>query len=300
MASRRQGLLKAVIASKRVLAGTISSKRLLAAIQQGVFLPSLAKFFDEAVSASEAINTIEFGKKPSDIVIAAANQPVFDISKTLADLGIASDSPAFAVGKAIADIAQASDQAIIEMGKILENSVTAAEAINTFGFGKVLSDTVTAGDAIDYFALGKALTDTPFVSESHAIALARAISDSATAADLPSIGISRPVSDAVGATDTFTYLVTLGAQPTDALELTDALVIDFAKNISESVTAGETIQLDSVVYLNNGFSASDSPVKSFGKLPTDSVETSDSGSLVNENYWSQDYSPGYVGETTSF
>ena len=91
----------------------------------------------DTVTASDTVNTKDVGKALTDTATAADAAPVFNSSKVVADSASATDAAALSVDKGnIAETVTATDTSTLQPDLAKTDSVTAADALNSFDIGK--------------------------------------------------------------------------------------------------------------------------------------------------------------------
>mgnify|MGYP003144412801 CR=1 FL=1 len=223
---------------------------------------------------AEEINTIGFGKNPSD-VINFEHTEVFEIAKQLADALAITDDIVLTIilTHAIADAFNATDSALLASIKAASDTTSAAEILTR--------------------AIGKFLEDSPAALDAEVRAVQKALADAAVLSDAPSKGLEKSFSDAVNSVDVIVTNVTnLFRQLSDTVVATDDVdgtaslqddqELQFVKNITNIAGATEAIQLvvGFVRQLADTASATDSPARSVGKHVSDSYQTLESHSLA--------------------
>lgn len=114
----------------------------------------------DTVTASDTLNTKDVGKTLTDTATASDAAPVFNSSKVVADSVSATEAAAFNVDKGnISETVTASDTSSLQPDIVKTDSVTTADALNSFDIGKNPSDSVTASDAVNSFDVQTVLTD---------------------------------------------------------------------------------------------------------------------------------------------
>lgn len=168
--------------------------------------------------------------------------------------------------------------------RLISDTLSAAESlVKALGIGK--SDSVSATEVLQ-FDVSKVATDSSNASDTALVGFGKVVSDSGATSDSNIIDFSKYVSDSANTTDQIQTFA-IGKFITDSAYATD----DF-----DGVAVpddDQTIQF--VKSLGNIGYASDNDVKSIGKISSDSVSSSDNGTLINQgyvdnlNYFADDY-----------
>ena len=239
-----------------------------------------------------------------------------------------SDVQAKAVGKSLTDSQAVSDDSVVGVGKTVSDASSTADAV-ALGLGTAHSDAANFSDAIDTFAIGKTIQDSPSVGESILIETAfnREHSDAFSAAESISLGAGKILTDAYGATDSESFQ--FGKALADSSAMTDAAALAQNKTLADSsVTSdnqnmdfhkfideitGVTDDLDGEATANDDQEMTFTKVRSdlativdlfansIGRGLSDTIGSSDAGSLRGQGYCAFDYfEADYVGYSQSF
>ena len=307
-------MIKSVIAFKKAVA-KVGFKKAIAAID---FKNAIAQ-----ISFKKAIASIDFKK-----TIATIKFGFFLIFRFFFDSFGVSDSQSKAVGKILSENSLATDQTFNEVGKSLSDSTGAIDS-TALGFGTAQSDSGSTSDQIYTFAIGKLIQDAPSVGESIFIETAfnREHSDAFSAAESISFGTGKILTDAYGATDSESFQ--FGKALADSSAMTDAAVLtqnktladssgtsdnqnmDFHKFIDEitgvtddldgEATAGDDQEMTFTKVRSDLATLVDLFSHSTGRALSDTIGSSDSGSLRSQGYCAFDYfEADYVGYSQSF
>lgn len=210
--------------------------------------------------------------------------------------------PAISFGKALLDtvvstddfygVANADDDETMLFNKGLADSATASETL-TRSSSKPLADAATTSDALTS-ATAKPLADSVSKSDTVAKGPSKALSDAIASSEIVVRSAGKALSDNPATADNRTFA--LSKSLLDSVQSTD----DFLGNANAD--DDETMAFTKV--LSDGVSKSDSTVKTAGKGLTESVSSSESGSLVWTDYWDITYtvttSGVYVGTSRTF
>jgi hypothetical protein len=165
------------------------------------------------------------------------------------------------------------------------DSVTSADAVNTFNIGKNPSDSITASDAVDSFDVTTVLADsvemTDFIAKTpgyefdYDVVDADADPDPVTATDVMAKDFTRPdITDSASATDAIANNPELPKTETVTATDSDAKSFDTAR--TESVSATDAAVIDTTKILTDATTgATDALVVEVGKVATDSVSGTD-------------------------
>lgn len=226
----------------------------------------------EFLSTSET-NTFAFGKLLTDAALSAELK-TFDLGKPLADSFSKSDLTVKLNAKVLGDSFSSSDSSVNLVGKRATDASSTADATTAF-VGKSLSETISKSDAAAKLA-EKVISDTITKSDSTIKTAGKAVSDTAITGETRSFNFSKTLTDIVDATDDF-----YGVTNTD-----DDQNVLYAKVASDIVSKSDSISVTAAKGL------------------TESVNKSDSGSLVWTDYWDIGYtvtsSGVYVGNSQTF
>lgn len=174
---------------------------------------------------------------------------------------------------------------------------------------KFLFDTATAADQL-VRSFVKSLSDSAIVSDVERKDVGKKLADQGSVADDQILNVGKVVNDAASTTDQIDTIA-VGKNLSDSTVVSDALRYDFAKVLTDSVYATDdldgqaTAQDDQEMHFTKVradlATVSDESVNSFGKQLSDTIQTSDYGSLRGQSYCSFDYfAEDYVGYSQSF
>jgi len=246
----------------------------------------------DTVTATDVINTKDVGKTLTDTATASDASPVFNASKVVADSASATDAAALDVTKGnIAETVTASDISTLQPDIAKTDSVTAADALNSFDIGKNPSDSVTASDAVDSFAVQTVFTDSVTMTDvvykdfSEMVDYDRndadADPDPVTVADTTAVAFTKGnISEAVTASDS----AALSPQivPTDSVTGIDTVALAPEKVATDTATASDSVTLSPGQVSTDSVTASDTaPVFTQNKTTTDTVTASDAAPVFN-------------------
>lgn len=273
----------------------------------------LRKNFDpEFISAYDFINYLGVGKSINENLLWTETLR-FDTSKVISDQFTAEENISKGFARPLSDQFSYSDSQIIGSGKVFFESL-AFDDSTTLASGKVLSDTVTFTDAgITYslsYNIADAITATDdFLGEanldddqtmqfnknttnlvgttdsfSRQVSFVRDFSDSASYSDTANLSYFKSVTDASSTIDDLVYVMAYNKSYSDLLSISDTATTVFGR-----------LQQD------NG-TASDNNVKSTGKVNSDLVNITDTGSLFWQDYVDNPYyfAGDYVGDRQLF
>ena len=256
--------------------------------------------FDEPQLA-DAINTIGFGKNPSD-TINFEHTEVFAVAKQLADALVATDDidgtasllddQELQFFKQLTNIAGVTESIVLTIiaTHAIADSFSATDSALLASI-KAASDTAAAADILTR-AIGKLLEDNPAAIDAEIRAVQKALANAAALVDTPSKGLGKSFSDTVNFADvidasitglfkTISDTVTVTDDVDGTASLQDDQEVAFVKNITNVAGAAEAIQL--VVAFVRQFSdtatITDSPARSVGKPVSDSYLAAEAHSL---------------------
>lgn len=276
-----------------------------------------------AIAFKKAVAEVGFKK-----AVATINFGDFLIFRFFADALGLSDSQAKSVGKAVTDSQAVTDLTFIGAGKTESDSSSTADSA-ALGIGKSHSDAGSLSDQINTLGIGKLLTESPSVAESIDIQTAfnRSHTDAFTAAESISLEPGKIFADASAMTDSES--VQFGKVLTESPALTDLAALSPNKILSDSFLAAEDQVMDFHKFidevtgvtddLDGEATADDDQEMTFVKVRSnlativdlfaysstrgisDTMGTSDSGSMRGQGYCSFDYfAEDYVGYSQSF
>jgi len=275
------------------------------------------------VAFKKAVATIGFKKAVADI-----NFGDFLIFRFFFDaLGI-TDTPAKSVGKTLTDSQSLSDDSVVGVGKTASDTSSTADVV-ALGVTTAHSDSANFSDAIDTFSIGKIIQDSPSVGESIFIETAfnREHSDTFSAAESISLGAAKTFTDTYGATDSAS--VQFSKALVDSSAMTDAAALGQNKTLADSLGASENQNMDFHKFINEITGVTDDLdgeatanddqemtytkvrsdlativdlfAHSTGRGLSDTIGSSDAGSLRGQGYCAFDYfEADYVGYSQSF
>lgn len=185
-----------------------------------------------------------------------------DFTKVLADSTTVSETSSYSMGKVLTDSSVASETSSIDFTKVLSDSVTVTDS-----FTRVVSY-VRNGSVDSEFADTLTITDTDFL-----IGKLIDFADAITASEAAEILTSSPESDSTSASDANTLGVT--------------------KVIGDNISSSDTINsINTEKDLTDTASTTETTVIQVDFTKSDSATTSDSGSVINQDY----AEPGYFGD----
>jgi len=156
-----------------------------------------------------------------------------------------------------------------------------------------ISDTQSKG-------MGKALADTQDLSDSTATSLNKVETDSSTATDATSLAVGISLSD-TGSTSDQINTFAIGKALQDSSNVTEDTSFDIGIERADVFYAAESISVDVDKVRSNLATLSDAFAHSIGRGLSDTIGSSDSGSMRGQGYCAFDYfSADYVGYTQSF
>lgn len=174
--------------------------------------------------------------------------------------------------------------------------------------------------SLDSTGLFKFITDSAVVSDGQAFALTKSISDTIATTDTKFLSVGKNLSDVFELTDSLVRTLILIRSFEDTQAVEDVFLKVFEKIVYEYVTPVDVISKSFSKQFQDGFAmndsseatdgitfafahavqnivtVSDASIQSFTKTRTDSVSTSDSGILVQQDYVDLTYfAEDYVG-----
>ena len=186
----------------------------------------------DTVTATDVINTKDVGKTLTDTATASDASPVFNASKVVADSASATDAAALDVTKGnIAETVTASDISTLQPDIAKTDSVTAADALNSFDIGKNPSDSVTASDAVDSFAVQTVFTDSVTMTDMVYKDFSEMVDYDRNDADVDP--------DPVTVADVSTFFVS--PVYTDSVTAADSVDKTYSQVLVESLTAADSV-----------------------------------------------------------
>ncbi len=312
-----------------------------AAVTSDVATNLFDKGQSDTLTTGDVLEPFVLGKGITDAPVTSEAQ-VFDTSKPLEDAAAFTEAHVVSQGKNIADRlyypADGPNQYdTYALTYFLEDYVR--EGFPAISFGKALLDTVVSTD--DFYGVAnadddetmlfnKGLADSIAQSETLTRTSSKPLADTVAKADALVSDLSKPLADTVGKSDTATksasksladavasseiVVRSAGKAITDNPATADNKTFALAKSLLDSVQStddflgnanaddDETMSFFKVA--SDGVTKSDSTVKTAGKGLTDSVSSSESGSLVWTDYWDITYtvttSGVYVGNSRTF
>lgn len=242
---------------------------------------------DATSGATDTINQKDVGKSLTDTAAATDAVTAFSADKVVADSASITDAAAKELTRPdVADSIAATDDSFRAPGLGKTDTVTSADALNTFDIGKNPSDSVTASDAVDKFdvttVLADSVTMTDFIAKTpgyefdYDVTDADADPDPVTMTDVMAKDLTRP-----NVTDTASVADAISNQPelpkTDTVSATDSDAKSFDTARTESVSATDAAALSTTKILTDATTgATDALVVDVGKVAADSVSGSDS------------------------
>lgn len=207
----------------------------------------------------------QFNKVATDTTITSETRYV-SATKILNDQAAGVDSKAATVGKILADSTTITSIDYITRGssKTLQDAATTAES-NIFNTGKYLTDATITSES-KYFNVAKYLIDVATSSEQFVRSVNKILQDSTTSIpESASFSVSKYSADTANKSDT----------QQSSIQPKQFETVHFA---------------DILTFLKSG-----------GYTFTDSIHSTDSGAVYNQNYFASSYvTPGYTGTITYF
>lgn len=225
----------------------------------------VGKASSDSVSSSETINTKHVGKSLSHEVTTNDAINTVEVDKPLTDDVTPDDAVAKSFTRPdVADAVEATDDSFRAPGLAKTDSVTAAEAINTFTVGKVSTDTVAASDAVNEFEVDKVLTDTVLMTDVITKQASFEYDDDRNDADADP--------DPVTVSDTQAFDV--AAVRTDSVTMADAAAKDFTRpNLTDTVSGSDIPVFAADKVLADTATPADTQALAPGKGLSDSIST---------------------------
>ena len=273
---------------KRIVA-LVKSNRLIADVKLGLFqlvkilvdsgfiseqiAKTLTKGFTETTATSDQIDTLGVGKAESE-ALNSTDSAALDVSKPLSDAYSASDS-----------------LDLLDFGKRPLDTAYSADQINKFEMTMQLATSVGVTDDFD----GAAVPD-----DDQTIQFIKALSNVSYSADNQVLSPGKVLTDSYTLSDS--NILTFGKTAADSAATSDTQTFAATKPLSDSSTAAEAKVLAFAKPFTDGSSAAESDIKSFGKIRSDSALSSDSGTLLNQDYVDNPnyFADDYVGAKRTF
>ena len=248
--------------------------------------------------------------------------------KPLADQYIVGDAYALDLSKPAFDAVEIVEAALWDLNKALVDLLGFADN-QAFEFFKALSHESVVEDQTSVL-VEKPLNDSGQTSDAQFMDLAKELVDGinvtddmdgeATALDDQEMQFVKQVADIAGVTDFIYIIIEVIREFEEPISVEDAAALSFGKPVTDGAGAfseppvfashksivdfGATIDhlaKDSSKALEMAGSVSDSQVIAVDALKSDSASISDTGSLVNQSYCSEDYfAEDYVGVSQTF
>ena len=192
---------------------------------------TVGKAASDSVSVAEAINTKDVGKSLTDTPDVTDAITAFETDKVLADSAEVTEATAKELTRPdVADAVTAADESSRSPGLGKTDSVTAADAVNTFAIGKNPSDTVSATET-DAKSIDKPLTDTVSITDV-------VVKTPAYEFDFDTLDADADP-DPVTVAEVANY--SIGKYVTDSFTPADQNIFSFTKVLSDSATMGDSL-----------------------------------------------------------
>jgi hypothetical protein len=241
---------------------------------------------DSTSGAVDAINTKDVGKSLTDVAAATDAVTEFNTDKVVADSASITDAAAKELTRPdVVDSIATADDSFRSPGLDKTDSVTSADAVNTFDIGKNPDDSITATDAVDSFdvttVLADSVTMTDFIAKTPGyefdfdVTDADADPDPVTVTEVMAKDFTRP-----DVTDSFTVADATEKQfdtdRSDAVTASDAAAKAVDTVQSDAVSTADAAVTDTTKVLTDATTgATDALVVEVGKVATDSVSGTD-------------------------
>tara|TARA_R110000744_G_scaffold157503_1_gene273351 strand:- start:84 stop:872 length:789 start_codon:yes stop_codon:yes gene_type:complete len=262
-------MINAVIAFKKAVAN-IGFKKAIAEIKFGDFL--IFRFFFDVLGITDT-PAKSVGKKASDTSFTT-DVVSLDLETSQGDsVGFSDAIDAFAIGKTIQDASSVGESIFIETGFNRGHSDTfsAADSIS-FGSEKRLTDVLGATDS-ESFQFGKGLADSSAMTDAAALAQNKTLSDSSVTSDNQNMDFHKFIDEVTGVTD----------------------------DLDGEATANDDQEMTFIKVKSESAAVSDLFTHFTGRALSDTIGSSDSGSLRGQGYCAFDYfEADYVGYSQSF
>jgi len=286
-------------ASNRLLA---AAELLIGAFGKGVTAIDLAAIADAIA--------ILFGKQPVDTV-DSSDSARLDVAKAEQESVASIDQAILSSGKSISDSSEITDVAARSFSKSLSDSVSLADAlIASISQDTPLDDSSSMSDQANV-TFGKRPVETISFTESQAFAFGKGINDTvyatddigaeATIDDDQTLQVQKRLIELPSITDIVSRVAEYARQFSDSSSASDVFTrqVGYSRDFTESPTASETVIISSGINRTASDSASllDQAVALVGKRPSDIMNSTDSGVLLNQDYVDNNlyFADDYVG-----
>lgn len=255
---------------KRIVA-LVKSNRLIANVKLGLF--QLVKILTDSGFISEQISN-RLGKVFSDSTATSDQIDTLGVGKAQSEALNSTDSAALGVSKPFSDAYGVADGVdLLDFGKRPLDTAYSADQINKFEMTMQLATSVGVTDDLD----GQAVPD-----DDQTIQFIKALSNVSYSADSQVLTPGKVLSDSYSLADS--NILTFGKTASDSAATSDTQTFAAAKQVTDISTAAEAAVLAFAKPFTDGSDATESDIKSFGKIRSDSALSSDSGSLLNQDY----------------
>ena len=280
-------MIQAIVAFKKAVA-EIGFKKAVAEIKFGDFL--IFRFFFNALGLSDTQSK--------------------SVGKSLNDSQSVSDATVSSVGKSESDGSSTADSASLDFGSTQADAGSFSDNVDTLAIGKLIQDSPSVGESI-FLETGfnRQYADSFFAAESINLNAGKVFADASGATDRESFQIAKALADSLGVAENAVMSPNKVLQ--DSSVASEDQNMDFHKFISEQT--GVTDDLDGEATANDDQEMTFTKVRSdlatmvdlfahsTSRGLSDTIGSSDSGSLRGQSYCSFDYfADDYVGFSQSF
>lgn len=287
----------------------------------------LYKFLSDGFALNDSLDAgdglvYQVIKNVSNVVFAAEVHKV-DLSKLLTDAASLIDLPMLTVSKPFTDQFTQTDfttvqaekglsdaQVVIDvMVRAISKSLTdLAEALDTHAMliDKPLTDLLGLEDA-QQLSVSKATADAVSVAAMVQVNAQKALADNVLANEYSYMSVAKAVADSLLVDDVFNKILNKGVPET--VTMTDSLVrtLIYIRNIfdafavNDSTGVGDGLAVQSIKTISNVAFLADAFLKQYALRKTETITSSDAGSLVSQGYCDLSYfAEDYVGAIRSF
>lgn len=240
----------------------------------------------------------------------AVDAKVISLAKVLADTASAVETVARTLGKPLSDRASPTEAASIAFYKAASDIASISDAY-TRVITKILADTVSPRDDVDIttaddeqnITFNKSLSEVLVITDvlNKTVSYLRSFNDSVTKSDQVAKVITKAFAEIVTAVDVFDIGSGYVAAYEDAPLAIDVAIRSFNKILSDVAGIADTSIIGFGKTRSDLVSQTDAAIKTANKGLTENAVLSDSGSLFNQNYVSEDYfAERYVGFEQTF
>jgi hypothetical protein len=253
------------------------------------------------------VNTYTVFTNPNDIITLDTIALVTAFERSINDILNVSDD---FLGSAVSD-----DDQIITIVKNLDESISSSSDIVSKELLRITSDSFVIEDLIENLlsklkesaaSVEDIVTSNAGLNKSETVSLSDSISNIADKRLIEILSITDTINLAFETIkadlSTISDLISLGPNlaKEDSINLLDSSISNIGKHNADLIDLQETVSKTAAASFSDLLSSSDMILVTSGKTISNSTTTTDSGSLWNQSYFSEDYVLiGYVGTVTT-